>query len=211
VRGLATSQGLDYSKPMTTATLKTNKYPAPCTNCKTYLEVGEGSIERVDGKWVARCLDGETCGERADAAQTPAEPKSYAASSASIAIADIPEGVYAVEGRLYQIDHPKGGGWEGWTFVKHIDMKLEGTTATGKPKVKKTKLGKAAQAKPGCGATFYGTQAAADIAIIVDDPLAAAKLVGKTTSICGCCSAALEDPVSVERGIGPVCWKKWGF
>lgn len=188
---------------MNATLVKTNKYAAHCTICRRKVEPEQGSIEKVDGKWITTCLDAESC--------VAATPKSVQAALVSVSLTDVPEGVYSVEGRLYQFDHPQGGEWAGWTFVKLIEMKLQGTTATGKPKVKKTKLGKAASAKPGFGAKFFGTQAASDIAAIVEDPLAAAQMVGKTTSICGVCSAALEDPISVERGIGPVCWKKWGL
>jgi len=42
--------------------------------------------------------------------------------------------------------------------------------------------------------------------------LAAAQANGETLSLpCGCCGLTLTDPVSVARGIGPICAGKWGF
>ncbi len=42
--------------------------------------------------------------------------------------------------------------------------------------------------------------------------LAAAQANGETLALpCGCCGKTLSDPVSVERGIGPVCAEKWDF
>lgn len=45
---------------------------------------------------------------------------------------------------------------------------------------------------------------------------AAAKAAGKPappplTLPCGCCGIILTDPVSIARGIGPICADKWGF
>lgn len=34
---------------------------------------------------------------------------------------------------------------------------------------------------------------------------------GKRTGHCACCNRLLVDPVSVERGIGPICADKWGL
>jgi len=42
--------------------------------------------------------------------------------------------------------------------------------------------------------------------------LAEAALRGERLSLpCGCCGITLTDPVSVARGIGPICAGKWGF
>jgi hypothetical protein len=49
------------------------------------------------------------------------------------------------------------------------------------------------------------------LATIEDDPIATLKASGRETGICGCCGLPLVDPVSVERGIGPICWAKGGF
>ncbi|MDJ0905396.1 MAG: DUF6011 domain-containing protein [Woeseiaceae bacterium] len=46
------------------------------------------------------------------------------------------------------------------------------------------------------------------IADIERDPLAAAQAHGRLSGRCSCCSRELTDPVSVERGIGPVCLEK---
>jgi len=42
--------------------------------------------------------------------------------------------------------------------------------------------------------------------------LAAAQAAGLPLSLpCGCCGLTLTDPVSVTRGIGPICAGRWGF
>lgn len=49
----------------------------------------------------------------------------------------------------------------------------------------------------------------AKVETIAADPLGQARLYGKQTGICGCCGRELTDPVSIERGIGPICESKW--
>lgn len=44
-----------------------------------------------------------------------------------------------------------------------------------------------------------------------DNPEAAIKVQGLRTGQCCCCGRELTDPVSIERGIGPICADKWGF
>jgi hypothetical protein len=42
--------------------------------------------------------------------------------------------------------------------------------------------------------------------------IAAAAAEGRVISMpCGCCGLTLTDPVSIARGIGPVCSSRWGF
>lgn len=49
----------------------------------------------------------------------------------------------------------------------------------------------------------------ASMAKIEADPVAAAAEYGILTGRCGCCSRELTDPVSIERGIGPICAAKF--
>lgn len=46
---------------------------------------------------------------------------------------------------------------------------------------------------------------------ICSDPLTAAVMHGKETGNCSCCGRHLENAESVERGIGPICARKWGL
>ncbi len=46
---------------------------------------------------------------------------------------------------------------------------------------------------------------------LAKDPLAVGIAYGKQTGNCCCCGRELSDPVSVERGIGPICETKWGM
>jgi hypothetical protein len=56
-------------------------------------------------------------------------------------------------------------------------------------------------------------QAVIDHARMTAERIAAARLQGDTqySLPCGCCGKDLTDPVSVNRGIGPVCAAKWDF
>lgn len=51
--------------------------------------------------------------------------------------------------------------------------------------------------------------AAQTVASVISDPLAAAVAYGKETGRCCCCGRELTDPVSVEKGIGPICETNW--
>lgn len=43
------------------------------------------------------------------------------------------------------------------------------------------------------------------------DPLSAAIQFGKISGSCSCCGRELTDPVSIDRGIGPICAQKFGW
>jgi hypothetical protein len=43
------------------------------------------------------------------------------------------------------------------------------------------------------------------------NPLELAVAYGRRTGNCACCGRMLTDPVSVERGIGPICAGNWGL
>jgi hypothetical protein len=52
---------------------------------------------------------------------------------------------------------------------------------------------------------------AADVIKAAADPLAAAIAYGKQFGECAICARELTDPVSIERGIGPICAGKFGW
>ena len=58
------------------------------------------------------------------------------------------------------------------------------------------------------GAEYVG-DAATTLARMLADVQASAAAYGQITSTCGCCYRKLEDELSVERGIGPICWAKF--
>jgi hypothetical protein len=60
--------------------------------------------------------------------------------------------------------------------------------------------------RPGCE---YVGDASDTLARMLADVKASAAAYGQITSTCGCCFRALEDELSVERGIGPICWAKF--
>lgn len=50
---------------------------------------------------------------------------------------------------------------------------------------------------------------AEEITMLAADPATAAVAYGKQTSNCAVCGKFLENPESVARGIGPICWGKY--
>ena len=58
------------------------------------------------------------------------------------------------------------------------------------------------------GAEYVG-DASDTLRRMLADVQASAAAYGRITSTCGCCFRALEDELSVERGIGPICWAKF--
>lgn len=51
----------------------------------------------------------------------------------------------------------------------------------------------------------------AGLLIVAADPVAAAVRYGRDIGNCSCCDRVLNDPVSVARGIGPICADRFGF
>jgi len=49
----------------------------------------------------------------------------------------------------------------------------------------------------------------AEFLALCAQPLEAAIAYGRQTGVCACCGRELTDPVSVERGIGPICAQKF--
>jgi hypothetical protein len=67
-------------------------------------------------------------------------------------------------------------------------------------RIKDGKLSKSYACKP---------EQAEEIARLASDPEASAVAYGKAYDHCSCCGKFLENPESVARGIGPVCWGKY--
>lgn len=82
-----------------------------------------------------------------------------------------------------------------------IYIKDEQGTYLGK--VKGSRLSMAYEAKA------QEATVAAKLQVIAMDPLDAAIKYGKKTGVCACCGRELTDPVSIARGIGPICEDKW--
>ena len=56
-----------------------------------------------------------------------------------------------------------------------------------------------------------GAEREAKIVAVAQNPLDAAVAYGRLTGSCSCCGRQLTDPVSIEKGIGPICETKFGF
>lgn len=100
-------------------------------------------------------------------------------------------GYYAVDGKRYVMDMPQEGKWKGWTFLStgsdyHNRKRLLMLNPDGEYMLKTER-----------GLAVY--------AAIVADPMGAMLAYGQITGRCGVCGRKLEDPVSVQLSIGPVC------
>lgn len=108
--------------------------------------------------------------------------------------ADVPVGCYALrvpggeetDGELtikfYEVSRPEEGTWAGATFVAAMASdELHPVRGQAGRKI---------------------------LALIQQDPEAAAVLYGQTIGVCGLCGRKLTDEVSRARGIGPVCAQK---
>jgi len=134
-------------------------------------------------------------------ARTPKEPTTSAPGPSApvyvpgLDLSSLPVGMYAVPNgttRLkVQIDRPDEGKWLGWTFVKDGAIYGEGR--------------KYGNQRP--GGTYRG-EIEDELRAIVADPIAAMAEYGRLTSTCGLCHRPLEKKESVDRGIGPWCYRK---
>jgi hypothetical protein len=158
---------------------RTNRYAGACATCGNQVPAETGSLERVNGAWKVRHIDG--C-----PAPTPAPaPKAKATDASSL-----PAGIthYALgdkaDPRRYQVNRPTRGRWVGWTFVDFID------SATGNRIAVRDR-----------------TQSNAVLAEILADPIAAGTLYADVTGRCWKCHTELFDEPSVITGIGPDCFE----
>lgn len=71
-------------------------------------------------------------------------------------------------------------------------------------------LGKIAGGKFFC-ARECGAEREAKVVEVASQPAEAAVAYGRMTGSCACCGRELTDPESIERGIGPICARKFGF
>lgn len=133
--------------------------------------------------WITRLLD---------------KPKRAGHVATPISLPDVPAGRYALTGAdgttdFYKVDRPTKGKWEGYTFVKLL-------VANGGfgDDMDEQRLSKAN--------TQTILQRIVDAGI--EDALAR---YGHEIGDCGLCGRTLTDPVSIERGIGPVCAGKNGL
>lgn len=59
--------------------------------------------------------------------------------------------------------------------------------------------------------TREGVETHKALAVIAQNPLAAAIAYGRRTGKCACCGRELTKGESIDRGIGPICAEKWGL
>lgn len=111
----------------------------------------------------------------------------------------IPASKYALvnergELEFYEVDSPKRGKWAGYKFVKRLygapgtwrEVDLRGTAGTGV--LRRILTDKFSD--------LTGEKAGAE---------AAALRFARRFTVCAVCSSPLSDPISITRGLGPIC------
>jgi hypothetical protein len=78
-------------------------------------------------------------------------------------------------------------------------------------KAGETYLGKVTPAGKFFASRDCSPEQAAEVARVLIDPMGEAVAHGKRTGSCAICARELTDPVSVERGIGPICAENFGW
>lgn len=152
----------------------------------------------TDGQYTAAESMRTKCRAKATVVPGPA-PLVVPNVQMSVDLTDVPTGLYAdpqeSDSRLkVKIEHGKAGTrWEGFIFAKDGAVYGEGQRYG-------TQVANSLQ---------YRGQITSVLSRIAADPFEASKAYGRLTSTCGVCSRPLEDPVSVENGIGPICAKKF--
>jgi hypothetical protein len=191
---------------VTAPTLRANKFPGRCHLCKVWVPERAGMIlKRSSGAgYDVFHLNADDCEraatrEAARAAMAAENPASAAEKLSGLDLSHVPSGKYAVPGgdtRLkvlianYVLDDSKK--WAGWIFVS--DAAVYGRS------------GKYGSQRPD---QHYTGKITAELEAIAKNPEAAAAAYGHLTSKCGFCGRPLEVKESVERGIGPDCWKMY--
>lgn len=183
--------------------LRPNKFAGPCELCGQTVEAGKGIIKK-NGRWmVYHGPTADDCPAQVEITATTEqvtneEPRD---DRTGLDLTPLPSGRYAVPGgdtRLkVKIDNlvlnpPRNPKWAGFIFVKDA-------------------------AEYGAGKRYgmqsptsrYRGEIEEELKKILADPMAAMAAYGHLTNTCGVCGRMLEDEESVERGIGPVCAKKF--
>lgn len=113
------------------------------------------------------------------------------AQAALVQRGELKPGHYAVEGKRYYLDIPDKGRWKGYLFLStgsdyHSRRRLVMRQPDGTPMYE----------------SKHGTEI---LAAILAAPIKHMREYGEITGSCAICGRKLEDPASVELGIGPVC------
>lgn len=160
-----------------------NKYAASCTKCGQKVAAGEGTLENVDGKWLSSHIGGCPVVEvKVDALDL--RPLKPFASRGIVRF-----GVPGVDTRLkIQVNFHKNG-------VIYVNDGAE--------------YGFRQDYGQQNGSAYVG-KVEAELRAILADPKAAAVKYGELFGHCACCNRPIENEESIERGMGPVCWGRFG-
>lgn len=104
---------------------------------------------------------------------------------------DLRPGYYSVDDKRYYLDIPDRGRWKGYLFL-----------STGSDYHSRTRL---VMREPDGTVVYESKRGREVLAAIVAAPIECMRAYGLITGTCGVCGRKLEDPLSVQLGIGPVC------
>lgn len=190
---------IDRAKAALSFSVRPNGYAQPCQICGLVVPAKEGHLSNVNGRWVVEhvgsCPEPEAVEAVPEASQDEVDEAAIASVKPSgLDLSALPAGRYAVPGgdtRLkVRIDKPVRGNWAGYIFVRDAAEYGQGR--------------RYGRQGPGPEARYSG-EIQAELAAILADPRAAFAAYGLLTNSCGVCGRVLEDALSVELGIGPVC------
>lgn len=182
--------------------VRRNRLPQDCTECGVEVPAQEGELTHEDGHWVVRHHGGCPEVKSPYTAELERIQNSYDLVDPALDLSDLLDGNYAdpTSAGDLKIEVRRGeDDFEGLIYVS--DAAVYGWHSEYGVQIPDS--------------TYRG-KVAGHLAAIVADPIGAAARYGQLTSSCGICGRALEDGKpngsdglsSLERGIGPVCWKK---
>lgn len=148
--------------------------------------------------WAALDLDALSVGEASDIIGKLLKAPFLVTEKAvdGLDLSNVPHGHYAAQDdsgtiRFFHISNTNRpeyrGNYKGWIFVSvqaGDDFHKQGAQRPGQS---------------------YSGKSVAALRNIAADPFTASKLYGQTIGRCGVCGHTLTDPISIERGIGPIC------
>jgi len=147
-------------------------------------KLSEGQI-----KGVLNCMLADSRRRSAQAAKAAAEVPTKSGLTPS----QTPNGRYALveDGVMvfYRVNKPKDGKWQGYTFLDQL--------VGAYPDYRRVPI--------------KGQEKTYTLTRIAENPQEAMTRFGHESGSCGKCGAALSDPESLARGIGPVCATTLGW
>ena len=175
--------------PTTTAPVRANKYAAKCAACGVMVAAEAGALTNEAGKWVTRHVGACPTGTAAAPVADRAEP---------------PEGFHRLDGQVYSVKLAVHG--SGLPVARRLCLEgLEAMQAAREAYLASGQTGKA----PTMDWDYVGRKGAfwqlSPATLLSKEE---AQELGSLYGFCCRCGKCLTEPVSIGRGMGPVCFGK---